>query len=91
MVREYARERGVPFVLVACAAPVEKLRQRVVQRELEGFDASEAGLGVLERQAEKLEPLLAEELDTAVIVDAPDVAEAKRLAAHSVAARLQPD
>ncbi len=88
MFREFARERGVPFVLVACAAPVEMLRERVVRREREGTDPSEAGLAVLERQAGKLEPLLAEELDTAVIVDAQDASEAMRLAATSVAARL---
>ena len=88
MFREFARERGVPFVLVACAAPVEKLRERVVRREREGADPSEAGLAVLERQAEKLEPLLADELDTAVIVDAQDAEEAMRAAATSVAARI---
>jgi hypothetical protein len=34
--------------------------------------------------------LLADELDTAVIVDAQDAAEAARLAANSIAARLGP-
>ncbi len=86
--RELARAQGVPFVLVACAAPVEALRERVARREREGADASEAGPAVLERQLGKLEPLLADELDTAVIVEAGDAADATRVAAKSVAARI---
>jgi aminoglycoside phosphotransferase family enzyme/predicted kinase len=88
MFRELARQHGVPFVLVACAAPEEALRERVARREREGADASEAGLAVLERQIAKLEPLLAGELDAAVIVDAHDAEAAMRAAAKSVAARL---
>jgi len=70
MFREFARERGVPFVLVACAAPEEALRERVARREREGRDASEAGLAILERQLASIEPLAADELDSAVIADA---------------------
>jgi len=88
MFRELARQHGVPFVLVACAAPEEVLRERVARREREGTDASEAGLPVLDRQLAKLEPLLADELDSAVIVDAQDVEKAMRVAAKSVAARI---
>ena len=89
MFRELARARGVPFVLVACSAPEETLRERVARREREGADASEAGLPVLERQLAKLGPLLADELDSAVIVDAQDAEEAMRVAAKSVAARIR--
>ena len=69
MFRDFARERGAPFVLVACAAPEATLRARVETREREGADASEAGIAVLERQIAALEPLAADELDDAVIVE----------------------
>ena len=88
MFRELARGRHVPFVLAACSAPEEALRERVARREREGRDASEAGLAVLERQVAKLEPLGADELDAAVIVDAQDAGEAVRAAAKSVATRI---
>jgi hypothetical protein len=70
MFRAFAHERRVPFVLVACAAPDDVLRDRVARREREGKDASEAGVAVLERQFTALEPLAADELDDAVIIDA---------------------
>ncbi|MCM2328846.1 MAG: AAA family ATPase [Lysobacter sp.] len=69
MFREFARVRGVPFVLVACAAPEEVLRERVARREREGHDASEAGLAILERQFASIEPLATDELDSALIAD----------------------
>jgi len=45
-----ARDSGAGFVIAACAAAPATLRARVAQRERAGRDASEAGLGVLERQ-----------------------------------------
>jgi aminoglycoside phosphotransferase family enzyme/predicted kinase len=67
--RDYARERAVPFVLLACAAPEETLRGRVAARERGAADASEAGIAVLERQITRLEPLDCDELESAVILD----------------------
>ncbi len=69
MFREFARDHSAPFVLVACAAPEATLRERVSRRESLGKDASEAGLDVLERQIESMEPLSADELGNAVLVD----------------------
>lgn len=88
MFREFARERGAPFVLVACAAPEATLRERITAREREGVDASEAGLAVLERQIATLEPLQADELDSAVIVDAMALGGELEKVARSVAARI---
>lgn len=85
--REFARERGVPFVLVACAAPEATLRERIERRQREGADASEAGIAVLERQIAALEPLTADELEDAVLVDTT-VGELSRDAVQSVARRL---
>ncbi len=47
----------VPFVILDCAAPAAVLRERIVQREREGVDPSEATLAVLERQIETRDPL----------------------------------
>ena len=50
LLRELAAELRLPFLIVACAADVELLRQRVSRRAARGRDASEAGLEVLEQQ-----------------------------------------
>jgi predicted kinase len=89
MFREFARERGVPFVLVACAAPEEVLRERVAQREREGHDASEAGVAILERQFAAIEPLAADELDAAIIIDARDVETAAQEVVSNLVIRLE--
>ena len=86
--REFARERGAPFVLVACAAPEATLRERILRREREGSDASEAGIAVLERQLANVEPLTGEELDSAVIVDAAAAREATARLVQSLAERM---
>lgn len=48
--RDLAEQRGVPFVLLACAADPEILRTRVAQRLAQGGDAAEADIAVLEQQ-----------------------------------------
>jgi predicted kinase len=86
--RDLARLHRVPFVLVACAAPEDVLRSRVAERERAATDASEAGLAVLERQIACLEPLEADELDAAVIVDAVDVAPEMAAIEKSIRRRI---
>jgi aminoglycoside phosphotransferase family enzyme/predicted kinase len=88
MFRELARDLGVPFVLVACAAPEAVLRERIVARDRQGTDASEAGLAVLDHQLASLEPLSAGELETAVIVDSSDSATAIAAAFSALSSRL---
>jgi len=56
-----AEELGCPFHLLAPAAPLEVLRDRIRQREALGLDASEATLAVLEQQLGWIEPLDANE------------------------------
>jgi aminoglycoside phosphotransferase family enzyme/predicted kinase len=86
--RDFARERGAPFVLVACAAPKAVLRARLESRRRENVDASEADLAVLDRQIASLEPLATDELDAALIVDATEQGDALRRVAGSLARRL---
>ncbi len=57
--RRMAAERGVPFAILACAAPVDELRRRLADRR---GDASEATQEILRQQIGWLEPLAEEEL-----------------------------
>lgn len=58
-----ADELGVPFGIIACNAPPQVLRARLLARK---SDASEADLAVLERLSALAEPLDARELDWTV-------------------------
>ena len=73
--RDLATELGIPFVLLAFSADTTTLRERIVERERRGSDASEADLAVLERQLQTREALGPDEeadtvtYDTEVPVD----------------------
>jgi hypothetical protein len=69
--RALADRLGVPFHILRCDAPVEELRRRVLARERQGRDASEAGPEVLEAQLASAElPVPASEPGTIVVTDA---------------------
>jgi predicted kinase len=67
--RTLAAAAGVPFLLLECHAAAGELRRRVAQREMAGNDASEATLAVLEHQLATVEPLAADERDSALSID----------------------
>jgi len=48
--RRLTSELQVPFLIVACSAPEKILRERVVGRERDGLDVSDAGARVLRQQ-----------------------------------------
>lgn len=52
-----AEQLRVPFVILDVAAPEAVLRERIIQRERKGRDASEAGLAVLDYQMTTQDPL----------------------------------
>ncbi|MRR10159.1 hypothetical protein EG831_08840, partial [bacterium] len=54
-----ARDLGIPFAILRCAAPVDELRRRLDARR---NDPSEATVEVMEKQLEWIEPLAEEEL-----------------------------
>jgi aminoglycoside phosphotransferase family enzyme/predicted kinase len=64
-----AQEKGCPCTILVPEAPDSVLRERVMEREAEGRDPSEAGLSVLEAQLAEREPLTEEELRLAVTLD----------------------
>jgi predicted kinase len=52
-----ARQAGVPFFILACEAPPDTLRARILHRQQTGHDASQATLDVLAQQLAVVEPL----------------------------------
>ena len=75
---DLARRRRIPAVILALDAPVDVLRSRIICRQVENKDVSDADLQVLERQRLALEPLAGDESARAVFIDtsrAPALAE----------------
>jgi aminoglycoside phosphotransferase family enzyme/predicted kinase len=65
--RMIASGNGVPFAIASCVAKEAALRERVVKRDSEGKDASEAGVAVLERQLATQDPLAKDESELAIV------------------------
>jgi aminoglycoside phosphotransferase family enzyme/predicted kinase len=59
--RQLADTLSIPFVIVDCVADPAQLRQRLVERESHGRDASEATVAVMENQVRDAQPLAREE------------------------------
>ncbi len=66
--RELAQQYGANFQILDIQADPDTLRKRVMQRTLDGRDASEADLRVLEHQLETAKPLGEDELDQTMII-----------------------
>lgn len=64
-----ADELNVPFRILCCRADQATLRSRIVAREHDGTDASEAGLAILQRQLLDNDPLSPAEQDAAIVFD----------------------
>jgi len=79
LLREVARRRAVPFVIVACEASHTLLMQRVSEREARGLDASEANLDVLRHQLEDHDPLTPDEIAAAIVVDTAESGSVARV------------
>jgi aminoglycoside phosphotransferase family enzyme/predicted kinase len=88
--RTRAAELEFPFVILAFTASDATLRARVVERAQRATDASEADLGVLDRQLRTREPLAPDERAYVVDVDAETPQERSRDPAtwRAVCARL---
>ncbi|MCP9835327.1 MULTISPECIES: bifunctional aminoglycoside phosphotransferase/ATP-binding protein [unclassified Cyanobium] len=52
-----ARERGVPFLILACVSSQEQAQRRLVERQARGGDPSDADGAVLASQFRAMEPL----------------------------------
>ena len=79
--RHLSEELNVPFVVVSFQASQEELRRRVLARETQGNDVSEAGLDVLEHQLRVKEPLQGDESAAAIVVETDAARTAKPLLA----------
>ena len=60
--RQLAKRKNLPFIIIDCIAPTDQLRQRLIERERQGRDASEADVEVMESQLANDELLAGEEL-----------------------------
>jgi predicted kinase len=67
--RRLARDLGVPFVIIQCEAPPEKLARRIKKRQRRGNDPSEASVEVLQRQLKSFEQPSAKESSAVIRVD----------------------
>ncbi len=61
--RKLAERLGISHFLISCQAPNSVLRERIIQRQARGQDASEAGIDVLEKQIQTEQTLSRKELE----------------------------
>jgi aminoglycoside phosphotransferase family enzyme/predicted kinase len=76
--RALAAQLGNPFVIVAFEAREATFRERIVQRQASGSDASDADLAVLAHQIATREPLSPDEKAFTIVYDAEAPLEAAR-------------
>lgn len=67
--RQLARRCRMPFAILDFHAPQAALRERIKERGAAAQDASEAGIEVLERQQAMEEPLAADEIAEAIVIE----------------------
>lgn len=82
--QDLAAVLGVPFFIFFVHAPVEIMRQRILQRSMAELDASDAHAGILDHQLRTMEALSAQERTCEIAVDTRsgiDLAGAKILCA----------
>jgi aminoglycoside phosphotransferase family enzyme/predicted kinase len=67
-----AVQLGVPFVIIDCIAQTDELRRRLIERERQGTDASEANVEVMEKQLATAAALTSEEQAYCVQADSAE-------------------
>jgi len=80
--QELAENRGVPFVIIDCQAPMEDIEQRIEIRQAKKTDAAEADVKVMHRQLSSEDPLTPLEYAHVVQVSSQDLAALDQLAAQ---------
>lgn len=68
-----------PYLIVSCKADRAELTARVSKRLREGHDPSDADLAILDAQLRTMQPLTAQELTRAVVVDTRDMDAVERV------------
>jgi predicted kinase len=66
---QLADEHSLTAIVIDCEAPENILRERIIKRSKGGDDASEADLGVLDRQLQTQQPLSAKEHDAIRVIN----------------------
>ncbi len=67
--RRLARDLDVPFAILQCEAPPDKLARRIEKRQCRGNDPSEASVEVMQRQLEFFEQPAGKESSAVIKVD----------------------
>ena len=67
--RALARAMSVPFAILLCEAPADKLAKRIEKRKRQGNDPSEADVAVMQRQLEVFERPVGKESEAVIAVD----------------------
>jgi len=86
--RRLASGTGVPFAVASCVAQEATLRERVMKRDSEGKDASEAGVAVFERQLATQDLLAKDESELAIVFDQEQGGPLPDKATQALARRL---
>jgi len=68
-----AQKLKVKFTILACDVDIDTIRQRLIQRNIENKDVSDADLDVLEYQIHHLNSLTDKELETTIKIDLENV------------------
>jgi len=83
--QELAQQLNVPFHILHCEAPELVLRERILARQAQGRDASEADLAVLTAQLAQAQPLQDSERSHTLLMDARHPCSVQTLAAQWLA------
>ena len=86
--RQLAASAGVPLLILACDAPQDTLRRRILMRQAADSDPSEAGIAVLEAQLQSQESL-GEDEQGDIFMPAPEDAESIEVLADRMAGRMK--
>lgn len=87
--QKVALAHRVPLTILHVVAATETLRERIILRQRQALDPSEATLAVLEKQLLNYEPLTKTERAQTIVVDADSEVDVQRIAQHKLFGFLQ--
>ena len=69
---DLAKKRGIPIRIISCQCEQKLIEARLKRREIEGNDASDADISVMQEQQQHEQPLTPEEENITVVVETDD-------------------
>jgi hypothetical protein len=80
--RKIAGELSIPYIILDIQADYQQLRQRIIQRQQNPEEASEANLPVLEYQIDARDPLDAQESKARIVINSSQEVDTRKLLAQ---------